>query len=524
MKTAVLFLLFFSVSAYAQTITIADKNTKQINSYREVITFHDGTPMNDQKLDNNIYIKHNGKYYRKNISSENTPMNYGAKGNGSYKSKGDINQLEKGEDDLQSIDQFIKSRKKTADVGSHLGGSSLYFPYSVYKVKNSYLINDHYTEIYGDGAGASIIHALSDGKNTEVPLFTFKKGTEGSNSWDGLLSGGGLKNIQLKTDNSSNQNTALLLDYVEFMKFEDVNFSGFGKSAIKGSFWEGYFKNLKFEDCGTMQLADKNGNPLNGIIDTDSDSNSKFRDASNNSLFEKLTFSSCSGTLLKFTTVKNTTVNLNVSGIYAESYHGDLGKADELPFVYMIRSKNCTINNGFITVNTSKVKRRATVFKLDEGSDLAVSNLNVSLNPESTFLDKSVQRLRSFGNINGSSKLSFSNITIGDPTDSVGFEEDSTPPFFEGNGTLNFNLLTVHTLNYNNGGTRRITNLFDRALEASGDVLFQVFDQNGNVKQLQKKVRFDNGKVSLSGNEVPATPETWVKGDKIIYDARSGNS
>lgn len=524
MKTAPFFLLILSVSAYSQTITITDKNTKQINSYREVTTYYDGTKMTDQKLDNKIYIKLNGKFYRKNISTENTPMNYGAKGNATYRSNGDINQLEKGDDDSQSIDQFIKSRKKTADMGSHLGGSSLYFPYSIYKVKNAYLIDDHYTEITGEGAGASVIHALSDGKNSDIPIFTFKKGIETSNTWDALLSGGGFKNIQFKTDNSAIRNTAVLLDYVEFMKFEDVNFSGFGNSAIKGNFWEGYFKNLKFEGCGTMQKADKSGNPLNGIIDTDSDSKSKFRDASNNSLFEKLTFSSCTGTLLKFTTVKNTAVNLNVNGLYAESYPGDLGKADELPFVYMIRAKNCSINNGFITVNTSRVKRNATIFKLDEGSDLSVSNLNITLNPEKTFLDRSVQRLRTFGIINASSKLSLSSVTIGDPTDSVGFEENSTPPFFEGNGTLNFNLVTIQTLSYNNGGTRRITNIFDRSLEATGNVLFQLFDQNGSVKQLQKKITFENGKIYLSANEIPLTPETWMTGDRILYDAPKGCS
>ena len=143
------------------------------------------------------------------------------------------------------------------------------------------------------------------------------------------------------------------------MNFEDIIIHGFGKSAFKGSFWEGYFNNVKLEAVGSLQEADSNGIPITGVIDTDSGSNNQYRDASNNTLFNKLTFSGCGGTHLKLVSFKNTTVNFNINGIYTETYFEDLGKSDNLPLIYMNKARNCTITNGFFTINPTGVTRDA---------------------------------------------------------------------------------------------------------------------------------------------------------------------
>lgn len=54
-------------------IKLIDINTGDNVNYREVTTWYDGTAMNDAKLDNDIFIKKGGKYYKKQIDKK-TPL------------------------------------------------------------------------------------------------------------------------------------------------------------------------------------------------------------------------------------------------------------------------------------------------------------------------------------------------------------------------------------------------------------------------------------------------------------------
>ncbi|KFF01519.1 hypothetical protein [Chryseobacterium luteum] len=520
---------FFSPSSIIpdeDSIQLIDEFTYQTHIYERVLF----VPI----LDEIIYRNRNGIYYvNRTIINSREPISlklFGAKGDGKY-DQADKDKLSPlTTDDKDAIGKFIASRKKTNLRGSHYGGSTLYVPFSIYKTSGSYIINDHFTTICGEGYGASMFHCISE-SNINDPLITFTRNMviPNGDAYDYLLTGGGLKNFHIKTNNTNIRNFGLMLDYVEYMSFQDTHIEGFGKSAIKGGFWECNFSNIKLTSCGGLQTADILGNPEYGVIDT-SGGDSLYADASNNTLFSKLTFSSCVGTLLKFTNNKNSTVNMNIVGLYAETYPGDSSNIDELPLIYALNSRGNSITGGFITVNTTNVFRNGTVIKMDSSSDLSLNNLTITMNPIDGYLKRSVRRLRSFASLSTeTSVLSLNNVKLSDPTDSIGYRNNdypySTPPLIEGTGYLTFTKLLIEILSLNAGGTsngsRRITNLIDRRLKANGDLILMPFDTNGMQSQLKKKVNFLNGKIDLYTDSVPTTIDTWEQGDRIIYQNNS---
>ncbi|MDF0718813.1 hypothetical protein P0M11_02255 [Kaistella sp. PBT33-4] len=505
----------FHLNFDAQIITVVDPKTRLVQNYEEIKVLSGGRPVSSAAVDGKVIIEKDGRFYRIVNFSAVSPKDFGAKGDAMYRLEGDINALRSGTDDTEAIGRFLGTRNISAPTGSHLYGTALYFPYSVYRTSGAYIISDHYTKIYGDGPGISIIHANA-GQNREEPLFFFgRKPTV--NAWDSLLSGGGLSNLQINTDNSSIRSNAVVLDYVEYMSFQDLYFSGFGKSAIKGSFWEGYFRNIKFENCGTMQTSNNLGLPLSGVIDSESETSNPYSDASNNSLFEKLTFSSCAGTLLKLTAAKNTTVNMNFNGLYIESYYEDAGPVNDLPMIYTRNAKSVTINNGFITVNSTGIVRKGLAVYVDDNSSLSLSNFALTLNPVDGYTKRSVKRLDSFIRIDVGSVLSLHTVKFADPTDSVGFGLDSVPALIRGEGKLMMNLITFDILASHRGGTRRLTNLIDRRLQATGLVLVTPFDHKGEVPLLRTTLQYTEGKISVLADEIPASVETWDNGDHIKF-------
>lgn len=69
--------------AFAQDkVRILDKNTNAEVLYEDVQKWKDGTTMNDSKVDGVIYIKHNNKYYQREISESINVKWFGAKGDG----------------------------------------------------------------------------------------------------------------------------------------------------------------------------------------------------------------------------------------------------------------------------------------------------------------------------------------------------------------------------------------------------------------------------------------------------------
>lgn len=519
MKSLFIFSFFFAFSVgtavYGQNISVVDPVSKKVLTYEEIDILPNGEKVTSKNVDGSFIIERNQKFYKAVNYSSISPKNYGAKGNGVYYNSGDMNALKSGNDDTQPLADFFKNRQKTPVYGSHMGGSSLYLPSSIYLSTGSYTIDDHYTKIFGDGPGATIIHAVA-AKNENAPVFFYGRKPVG-NAWDSLLTGGGITNMQINSENARIRNFGIILDFTEYMNFENLSFRNIGKSAVKGNFWESYFNNIKIESSGQNQKSTEAGAPETGIIDFAYPTANPHRDASNNSYFNKITFSSCTGTLIKLAATANTTVNINFNGLYAETYPGNTGKPEELPLIYSINSQNNSISNGFMTVNSSGIQRNGLAVLLDGNSSLSVSNFSFNMNPLEGYIKRSVRRLSAFGQISFGSTLSLNSVNFEDPTDSVGFGMDSTVPLLYGTGKLLMNLVQFHVLDLNSGGTRRMTNLIDRHLKSTGSALVIPYDRNGKVQSLQKSLQFNDGKITFFNNSVPATVDTWEKGDRIQY-------
>lgn len=477
--------------------------------------WYDGTEMSDAKTDNIIYKKINGKYYKKAYSIESVPQLFGAKGDAKYNTKGDINQLLSGTDDTEALSKFLNSRNNTKNSKNKLGGSSLYLPSAVYKTRGTYLINDSSTSLYGDGIGSTILHTIKDDKNKDLPFFTFKRSNIGS-TFNDLLTGGGLEKMSLRTNNSSIRNYAINLVFTEYMTFRDLNIEGFGKSAVKGGLWEGYFDNIKIAGCGALQVADKDGNPVVGLIDISNDDIAR-PDGSNNTMINKLTFSSNFGTLLKLTSNIAQSVNFNIFGIYAETYFEDAGNVDELPLLYIANSTGNSIIGGFFTINSTKVQRNASVIKMNDISEMKLSDLTITFNPIDGFLKRPVRRLRNIADLKSpNSKLSFTNVIINDQVDGIGYGLPSVPPLIEGIGMCNLQNTRFYVLGESSGGTRRLTNIVDRRLKSNGSIEVIPTDKNGEIPSLRKRIDFHEGSMILYSEQLPSTYDTWQKGDKIL--------
>lgn len=516
MKSLVFTFLFSFITVNAQTISLVNSTTKEVELFKKVNSWYDGSVMTLSKVDNTIYKSINGVYYKKVISSDFIPQLFGAKGDSKYRvNDGDPNELIFGTDDTKSLNDFFKSRKKTENRGNHVGGSSLFFPQSIYKSYGGHIIDDHNTLLIGDGSGISIIHAISNNTNTNQPLILFGKTTK-SSSWDNLLTGGGIERMSLRTNNKDIRNYGVKLDFVEYMTFRDLNMEGFGKSAFLGNFWESYFENIKISASGALQEVDEKGVPILGLIDTTNPTGIK--NLSNNTLFNKLTFSSCFGTWIKLTASTAQTSNMNIHGFSGETYYGNAGKVDNQPIIYVSNAIGNSINGGFITVNSTNVERNATIVEMNSTSELKLSNFSITFNPIKDDLGtRPIRRLRSIADLKSdNSKLILNDVTIYDQVDGIGFNLDSTPSLIEGKGISLLTNVIFNLKSENIGGTRRLTNFISRGIKASGNVLVIPADLNGELPSQKKTLEFTDGKITVYQNKLPTAIDTWAIGDKII--------
>ena len=93
-----------------------DINTGENVNYREVTTWHDGTPMTDIKSDGVIYIKKNNKYYKRQFEGAVNVKWFGAKGDGVS-------------DDTSA---FIDAK----NLADRFGGGVIILPEGTYKLKD----------------------------------------------------------------------------------------------------------------------------------------------------------------------------------------------------------------------------------------------------------------------------------------------------------------------------------------------------------------------------------------------------
>ncbi|SKB87580.1 Pectate lyase superfamily protein [Soonwooa buanensis] len=130
-------LLCSSISIFAQ-----DANVE------ETILAADLSPMTDSKVDNIVYYKKNGKYYKRNTDSGYNVKWFGAVGNGIV-------------DDASAIQKALEYIKKSSPLqnitnGWNYGGGKLYLPAGKYKISKKILIPDNIT-IEGAGTNYTLI-------------------------------------------------------------------------------------------------------------------------------------------------------------------------------------------------------------------------------------------------------------------------------------------------------------------------------------------------------------------------------
>ncbi len=507
-------LLFFSFG-YSQKNQLLNVKLYNNEILLPINNWYNNELLSDTKIDNFLYFKIDNKYYKKANTTEIIPQLFGAKANGQYNLSDDTNSLIKGDDDDKAIIDFLINSRNIGLSLEKFGATTFYFPTAIYKSSGSYTIRNNGSIIFGDGSKSTLLHSVNSGENNDTPFIRFKISDKGSTS-ENLLSGGGLEKISIRTNNANIRNFGLNLVFTEYLTFRDVNIEGFGKSAIKGGFWESYFENIKIGACGALQLADNNGNPITGVIDTSNDDPIR-PDSSNNTLFNKLTLSSNFGTWLKLTATSSQTVNININGLYAESYYGDAGDVDNLPIIYVSNATGNSINGGFITINSTNKLREADLIKMDKISEISLSNLVITFNPIDGYLKRPIRRLTSIANLKSiNSKILLRDVTINDQVDGIGYGLDNVPPLINGIGICNLYNVTFKLLSLSKGGTRRLTNLIDKKLITNGSIQVLPNDENGEIPSLNKRIDFINGSMIVYDDFLPKTNDTWSIGDKIL--------
>ena len=121
-----------------QIIKLIDSNTKDNVNYEEVTTWHNGTPMDDTKVDNIIYRKKGDKYYHRKYEGAINVKWFGAKGSGSV-------------NDRPAIQKAIDSA---------MSGETIIFPAGRYLITSPLIINKPLI-IEGNGQFTTIIIALN---------------------------------------------------------------------------------------------------------------------------------------------------------------------------------------------------------------------------------------------------------------------------------------------------------------------------------------------------------------------------
>lgn len=284
---------------------------------------------------------------------------------------------------------------------------------------NGFNINTHNSFIKGEGPGVTTIHFISKQTSGETG-FSFSKE---AGLTDRLIRGGGITNLTLRSNNNNIIDFGLQLDYNEYMLLENVNFENFFKSALMGCFWESNFENIVIRNSGAGQKM-VDGVPDHGLLDFDSHSKLGNRDACNNSNFSKLTFSSCLGTHIRAVAAANTIVNINIFGLYDETYPHDAGDLDDFPIYYLRGVKNFNITGGFLTVNSTTVNRNSIGLRI--ASDLRNGMVNLTNfeflqnHGTETFKENIYRRLKTFIYLERNQAISLTNVTINDASGSVG--------------------------------------------------------------------------------------------------------
>jgi hypothetical protein len=405
---------------------------------------------------------------------------FGAIGNGVYNTSGDLNALASGTYNDNALNTVFS---RQADGGvSKQGGVELTLPVGAYRTHarlGGFNISSHNNILRGQGVGNTILHFERSSDLNESAI-TFGKSSGDADTR--LLRGGGLSGLTLKSDNGHIINDGLVIDYAEYQTYENLNIEGFYRSAIKMGLWESRFNNITIRATGAGQTA-TNGVPDYGVIDFDSHSSSNpYRDACNNTTFDKITLSGLYGTHIRASTIANTIVNIKINGLYDETYHGDGGGVDTLPIYYFNAVRKFDINGGFLTVNETGVNRdRYAVVISNDTRNEKVTFTNFSFNqnistPTPIYAQNATRDLKSFFYLSGANaRLVLNNCTIFDPSGSVG-KGLTTRYLIDGTDSSQVQLNDV--VFEVKDGVWNLSNLINPKINAKGKITIRYYNDN----------------------------------------------
>lgn len=318
------------------------------------------------------------------------------------------------------------------------------------------------------------------------------------NGSDPLLRGGGVSNLTLKTDNKQISSFGIQLEHVEYMHFENLVLENFFKSALMGCFWESNFENLTFRASGADIKSD-NGVPDYGVLDFDSHSTSTKRDAPNNTNFTKLTFSSCFGTHIRAAAYANSIVNINIFGLYDETYPFDGGAVDNLPIYFFKGVKNFNITGGFLTVNTTNVNRNAYCVQIandKRNGTISFNNFEFLLNYKvDLFTQNKTRRLKSFIYLENNQQITLNNVSLNDASGSVGLNFPSRYLIDGESGSLiNLTNVTFHVKK----GIWNAGNIVSPKVSKKGNITLIYYNDEGPTGE-KEYITYNLGK-AMDGN------------------------
>jgi hypothetical protein len=413
-----------------------------------------------------------------------------------YNQTGDPNAIKSGTyvtEDLRKAIDGLQSDEGAAKAG----GSKLKLEAGIYRSKASskgFTIDQNNSFIEGDGMGTTTIHFEAQNSSNEIGF----KYAMPANVPDRLIRGGGLQNITLKTDNANIVSYGLQIDYAEYMQFKNLSIENFAISALFGCFWESNFENLVFRASGAAQKQIA-GVPQWGVLDFDSHSTIGNRDACNNTNFSKITFSSCFGTHIRCVANANTNVNINMYGLYDESYPGEGGDVDELPIYYFKGTKNFNVIGGFLTINPTATNRNAYAVRIASDSrngQVSFTNFEFLQNHGGGgFAPNAIRRLSAFIYLEKNQSIALTNVTVNDASGSVG-KGLSSPHLIDGESgsTVFFQNVNFHIKK----GVWNIDNIISPLVNKQGTIAIVFYDNNGPTGEMEYYT-FQLGK-NLSGN------------------------
>lgn len=401
-----------------------------------------------------------------------------------YGSKNDPNVIAQGSYSHTKFKQLLKQNGQTQNAAK-LGGGTLQIQPGLYRLKSvdsGLHIQDNNFFLRGSGIGLSSLHFEA---SNNIEEFALRYKAPAGNK-DQLIRGGGIENLTIKTDNKYILNYGIQLDYIEYFQLNNVAIENFGKSALMGCFWESNVNNLILRSSGALQTINpENSYPENGVLDFDSHSISKYRDACNNTNFSKLTFSSCFGTHIRCDAFANTNVNINIFGLYDETYPGDGGQVDNYPIYFFKGVKNFNVVGGFLTVNPTNIHRSGyAVYVANDSRNghISFTNFEFLMNHSSSkFLTNSFQRLKSFIYIEQNQSIHLMNVTISDPSGSVGISEKAKH-LIDGKSGSQLFLNNVTFLVKK--GVWNAGNIISSNIKCIGNIILRYYDDNGPTNEV----------------------------------------